>query len=55
MYCPLGIHAYGFAPIEVTPEEEFAEHAANEWVPVEQIRTGTKLLYEIIARAATSQ
>jgi acetylornithine deacetylase/succinyl-diaminopimelate desuccinylase-like protein len=54
MYRPLGIHAYGFAPIEVTPEEEATEHAANERVPVEQIRRGTKMLYEIVARAATS-
>jgi len=52
MYRPLGIHAYGFAPIEVTPEEEATEHAANERVPVEQIRRGTKMLYEIVARAA---
>lgn len=52
MYRPLGIHAYGFAPIAVTPEEESTEHAANERVPVEQIRSGTKMLYEIIARAA---
>jgi acetylornithine deacetylase/succinyl-diaminopimelate desuccinylase-like protein len=52
MYRPLGIHAYGFAPIQVTPEEESTEHAANERVPVEQIRRGTKMLYEIIARAA---
>jgi acetylornithine deacetylase/succinyl-diaminopimelate desuccinylase-like protein len=52
MYRPLGIHAYGFAPIEVTPEEESTEHAANERVPVEQIRRATKMLYEIVARAA---
>jgi acetylornithine deacetylase/succinyl-diaminopimelate desuccinylase-like protein len=52
MYRPLGIHAYGFIPIEVTPEEEATEHAANERVPVEQIRSGTKMLYEIVARAA---
>jgi acetylornithine deacetylase/succinyl-diaminopimelate desuccinylase-like protein len=51
MYRPLGIQAYGFAPIEVTPEDESTEHAANERVPVEQIRSGTKMLYEIIARA----
>lgn len=52
MYRPLGIHAYGFAPVEVTPEEESTEHAANERVPVEQIRRGAKMLYEIVARAA---
>lgn len=52
MYRPLGIQAYGFAPIEVTPEEESTQHAANERVPVEQIRRGARMLYEIVARAA---
>ncbi len=53
MYRPLGVHAYGFAAIEVTPDEEATEHAANERVPVEQIRRGTKMLYEIVARVVS--
>ena len=52
MYRPLGITCYGFVPIEVTPEEEATEHAANERVPVEQIRRGVKMLYEILTRVA---
>ena len=52
MYRPLGITCYGFVPIEVTPEQEATEHAANERVPVEQIRRGVKMLYEVVARAA---
>jgi acetylornithine deacetylase/succinyl-diaminopimelate desuccinylase-like protein len=52
MYRPLGITCYGLSPVEVTPEIESTEHAANERVPVEQIRRGLKTLYEIVARAA---
>jgi acetylornithine deacetylase/succinyl-diaminopimelate desuccinylase-like protein len=52
MYRRLGISCYGFAPLEITPELEGTEHAANERVPVEQIRRGVKMLYEVVARAA---
>jgi acetylornithine deacetylase/succinyl-diaminopimelate desuccinylase-like protein len=52
MYRPLGITAYGFIPIEVTPEEESTQHAANERIPVEQIRRAVKMFYEVVARAA---
>ena len=52
MYRPLGLDCYGFIPVEVTPEQEATEHAANERVPVEQIRQGVKILYEVVARAA---
>ncbi|MGH9455396.1 MAG: M20/M25/M40 family metallo-hydrolase, partial [Terriglobia bacterium] len=50
MYRQLGINCYGFVPIEVTPEVDATEHAANERVPVEQIRRGVKMLYEVVAR-----
>jgi acetylornithine deacetylase/succinyl-diaminopimelate desuccinylase-like protein len=52
MYRPLGIACYGFAPLELTPELDSTQHAANERVPVEQIRRGVKMLYEVVARAA---
>jgi acetylornithine deacetylase/succinyl-diaminopimelate desuccinylase-like protein len=52
MYRPLGLTCYGFIPIEVTPEQESTEHAANERVPVEQIRRGVKMLYDVVARVA---
>ncbi len=52
MYRPLGIICYGFIPIEITPELEATQHAANERVPVEQIRRGLKMFYEVVARAA---
>jgi acetylornithine deacetylase/succinyl-diaminopimelate desuccinylase-like protein len=52
MYRPLGINAYGFVPIEVSPEVEDTEHAANERIPAEQVRRGVKMYYELVARAA---
>jgi acetylornithine deacetylase/succinyl-diaminopimelate desuccinylase-like protein len=52
MYRPLGIRCYGFAPIEIPPELDATQHAANERIPEEQFRRGVKMLYEIVARAA---
>jgi len=53
MYRPLGLTCYGFAPIELTPELDSTQHAANERVPVEEIRRGVKMLYEVVAGAAS--
>lgn len=53
MYRPLGIHCYGFGPVEIAPEVYATQHAANERIPIEQVRRGVKLLYEIVARAGT--
>lgn len=50
MYRQLGIHCYGFAPVETTPEVDASQHASNERLPAEQIRRGVRLLYEIVAR-----
>ena len=52
MYRPVGPACYGFIPVEVTPEQEATEHAANERVPVEQVRRGVRMLYEVVARVA---
>lgn len=52
MYRPLGLACYGFAPLELTPELDATQHAANERVPVEQIRRGVKMLYEVVAGTA---
>jgi acetylornithine deacetylase/succinyl-diaminopimelate desuccinylase-like protein len=52
MYRTLGINSYGFSPVEVTPEVEDTQHAANERVPVEQIRRSVKMLYDLVAQAA---
>jgi len=53
LYRPLGITCYGFNTLEVTEEIDSSEHAANERVPVEQLRRGVKMLYEVVARAAS--
>jgi acetylornithine deacetylase/succinyl-diaminopimelate desuccinylase-like protein len=55
MYRQLGIKCYGFVPIEVKSEDEATEHAANERVPVEQIRRGVKMFCEVAMRAAKEQ
>jgi acetylornithine deacetylase/succinyl-diaminopimelate desuccinylase-like protein len=52
MYRQLGITCYGFNTLEVTPEVDATQHAANERVPVEQLRRGVKIFYEVVARAA---
>jgi acetylornithine deacetylase/succinyl-diaminopimelate desuccinylase-like protein len=50
MYRELGIHCYGFEPVEFTPEIESSQHAANERIPVEEVRRGVRWLYQIVAR-----
>jgi len=52
LYRPLGITCYGFNTLEVTPEVDATEHAADERVPIEQLRRGVRVLYELVARAA---
>jgi len=52
MYRPLGITCYGFNSLEVTPEVDATQHAANERVSLEQLRRGVKIFYEVVARAA---
>jgi acetylornithine deacetylase/succinyl-diaminopimelate desuccinylase-like protein len=42
----------GFNSLEVTPELDATQHAANERVPIEQLRRGVKIFYEVVARAA---
>ena len=55
MYRAVGPTCYGFIPVEVTPEQEATEHAANERVPVDQVRRGVRMLYEVVARVAGEQ
>ncbi len=52
MYRPLGIVCYGFNTLEVTAELDETEHAANERVPLDQLRRGVKMLYEVVVRTA---
>ncbi|MGH9401394.1 MAG: M20/M25/M40 family metallo-hydrolase [Terriglobia bacterium] len=50
---PHGIVCYGFTPVLVTAAIEATEHAPNERVPVDQIRRGVKMLYQIVMEAAS--
>jgi acetylornithine deacetylase/succinyl-diaminopimelate desuccinylase-like protein len=52
MYRELGIQCYGFVPVEITTELDDTQHAINERIPVEEIRRGIKMYYEVVARAA---
>jgi acetylornithine deacetylase/succinyl-diaminopimelate desuccinylase-like protein len=52
MFRPLGITAYGFTPVKVSPDAEETQHAANERVPVQELRQGLKILFEVVTRAA---
>ncbi|HUZ45385.1 MAG TPA: M20/M25/M40 family metallo-hydrolase [Terriglobia bacterium] len=52
MFRPLGITAYGFNPVCVSPEMEQTQHARNERVPVEPLRQGLQVLFEVVTKAA---
>ncbi|WP_052341542.1 M20/M25/M40 family metallo-hydrolase [Salinarimonas rosea] len=49
---PLGIQSYGFLPMRLPPGLSFMEliHAADERVPVEALREGTRVLAGFLAR-----
>jgi acetylornithine deacetylase/succinyl-diaminopimelate desuccinylase-like protein len=52
MFRELGIKSYGFVPVVVTSEVEDTQHAANERIPVEQVRRSLGMYYEVVAKAA---
>ncbi|MFP5415614.1 MAG: M20/M25/M40 family metallo-hydrolase [Actinomycetes bacterium] len=47
----LGIHGYGFAPLQLPPDLNFAAlfHGVDERVPVEAVRFGTRVLRRLLA------
>jgi carboxypeptidase PM20D1 len=45
---PLGVHAYGFVPFEVTLEDAGTMHGHGERVSVENLRNGLRILYRAI-------
>ncbi|HEY80351.1 MAG TPA: M20/M25/M40 family metallo-hydrolase [Caldilineae bacterium] len=51
-FARLGIQTYGFLPLKLPPDFDFAStiHAANERVPVEAIEFGAEALYRAIQR-----
>ncbi len=55
MYRPLGINCYGFSGVVVSPELDATQHAANERIPVNQLRSGLKILFDVVARVANEK
>ena len=51
-FARLGIQTYGFLPLKLPPDFDFAStiHAANERVPVEAIEFGAEAIYRAIQR-----
>lgn len=52
MYRKLGIAAYGFIPVVVSPEVNATKHGANERVPVAQFRSALRVLFEVARQIA---
>jgi hypothetical protein len=48
MYRKLGIAAYGFHPVVVSPEVLATKHGANERVPVNPFRDALPVLFGIV-------
>jgi acetylornithine deacetylase/succinyl-diaminopimelate desuccinylase-like protein len=55
MYRGLGITCYGFNTLEISEAINATQHAPNERVPVDQLRRGVKMLYEVVTRAASEE
>jgi acetylornithine deacetylase/succinyl-diaminopimelate desuccinylase-like protein len=50
MYRPLGIICYGWSPILTTADENQGVHGNNERISVENVREGTREMYEVVSR-----
>jgi acetylornithine deacetylase/succinyl-diaminopimelate desuccinylase-like protein len=50
-----GIPCYGFVPIQVRESDVVQVHGNDERVSIENIRSGTRLTYEIVSRLAGAQ
>jgi acetylornithine deacetylase/succinyl-diaminopimelate desuccinylase-like protein len=53
-YRPLGINSYGFSPYLATEEESSTEHGNDERIRVEEVRRGSRILYDVINQVAAS-
>lgn len=47
-----GLAAYGFIPIELTPEQERGVHGINEHIPVKEIGAGIRRMVQLLEYAA---
>jgi acetylornithine deacetylase/succinyl-diaminopimelate desuccinylase-like protein len=50
-----GIPCYGFVPIQVKESEVKQVHGNDERISIENLRTGTKLTYEIVSKLVGAQ
>jgi acetylornithine deacetylase/succinyl-diaminopimelate desuccinylase-like protein len=53
VFRPKGVHAYGFAPFAITPEEGATMHGANERVSTANLRDGLRILLHAVVEVAT--
>lgn len=51
---PLGVHAYGFVPFEITLEEAGTMHGHGERVSIENLRDGLRILYGAVHEVITT-
>jgi acetylornithine deacetylase/succinyl-diaminopimelate desuccinylase-like protein len=51
---PLGVHAYGIAPIRITQDEAFSMHGHNEYIREDDLRDGLYRLLSIVTDQATT-
>jgi acetylornithine deacetylase/succinyl-diaminopimelate desuccinylase-like protein len=49
---PLGVHAYGFVPFEVSLDEAVTMHGHGERVSVDNLREGLRILYAAVAEVS---
>lgn len=52
LYRQLGIVCYGWSPIATTPQENEGVHGNNERITVDNVRNGTREMYEVVAKVA---
>jgi acetylornithine deacetylase/succinyl-diaminopimelate desuccinylase-like protein len=45
---PLGVHAYGYVPFEITQDEALTMHGHDERVSIENIHEGTRRMFSIV-------
>jgi acetylornithine deacetylase/succinyl-diaminopimelate desuccinylase-like protein len=45
---PLGVHAYGFVPFEISLDDANTMHGHGERVSIENMRNGLRILYSAI-------
>jgi acetylornithine deacetylase/succinyl-diaminopimelate desuccinylase-like protein len=53
MYRKLGIAAYGFHPVVVSPEVLATKHGANERIPVKPFRAALPVLFDIVRKISS--